>query len=109
MPSRFVSEIDEDLLDEQESDKLAGGYGYAERYDRTIPGGASGYSGRSSGYTPYHAPEGRAARAESGYTPYRAPEGGGWSGSPRSAYLNSEYNRYVPKGPSPFGASTVSA
>ena len=63
MPSRFVSEIDEDLLDEQESDKLAGGYGYAERYDRTIPGGASGYSGRSGGYTPYHAPEGRAARA----------------------------------------------
>ena len=111
-PSRFIAEIDEDLLDEQESDKLAGGFGYAgeyERYDRTIPGGRSGYSGPSGGYTPYHAPEGRAARSGGSYTPYRAPEGGGWSGSPRSAYLNSEYNRYVPKGPSPFGGSTVSA
>ena len=97
LPSRFIGEIDESLLDEQESEKLSGGYGYgAER------------SYGAQGYTPYRAPADRAGRSESGYTPYRAPEGG-WSGSPRSAYLNSEYNRYVPKGPSPFGGSTVAA
>lgn len=102
--SRFVREIDENLLDEQESGLLNRRSGYSsDEWERSS-------FGSDTGYTPYHA-AGRASRRESSYTPYQAPENGSWSGSPRSAYLNSEYNRSPghSRGASPFGGSTVSA
>ena len=53
-PSTFLSEIDPDLLDENQSPELAysgGGFGAGYgSYSTNVPGGRSGYSGASRGY-----------------------------------------------------------
>lgn len=98
--SRFLDEIDPDYLEKEESEKLNAYSSYSSygSYESGVPGGHSGYSGASG-------------TGRTGYTPYRPSADAGWSGSPRSAYLNSDYNRR-PKpssGPSPFGGSTLAA
>jgi DNA helicase-2/ATP-dependent DNA helicase PcrA len=99
-PSRFLREIDGEYLDESESPALARaasrGWGdsWSEPRRETVPGGASGYSGPSSGW------------------------GGGYAArgaSPRGRYLNPEYNagersagfgaKYAASGSRPDGES----
>ncbi len=93
--SRFVAEIEPEYLDEANSPALEqraryGGWGDGYGDTGAVPGGASGYSG-SSGWG-----HGRTNGAP-GYAGNSGGSGwgraaGGYSGRPRGAYLNGEYN-----------------
>ncbi|MGN0708581.1 MAG: ATP-dependent helicase [Faecalibacterium sp.] len=102
-PSRFLSEIDPDFLEETRSPSLerprSGGWGAGYGYD-TVPGGASGYSGpsgygRSADYgsrSPYLDRGYNAAESRSGFgSGYSAPRpaarpAGGQAGGFGSSY-----------------------
>ncbi len=89
-PSRFLSEIDEEYIDREESPNLmrSTARGWGDSYRDTVPGGASGYSG-ASGW-------GRSGSYGGNY-------------SRRSDYLNQEYNageRSQSRFGSGYGSST---